>query len=52
MTLTRGQERFQAILFQYAGSLPDRIRAAYRPESNEWQGTTSLQLTIEHWLPA
>jgi single-stranded-DNA-specific exonuclease len=52
MTLTRGQERFEAILFQYVGSLPDRIRAAYRPESNEWQGTTSLQLTIEHWLPA
>jgi single-stranded-DNA-specific exonuclease len=52
MTLARGKERFEAILFQYAGLLPARIRAAYRPESNDWQGNTSLQLTIEHWLPA
>jgi len=52
MTLVRGRERFEAILFQHAGPLPARIRVAYRPESNEWQGTTSLQLTIEHWLPA
>ncbi len=52
ITLARGRERFEAMLFQYAGPLPERIRAAFRPEANEWQGTVSLQLTIEHWLPA
>ena len=52
ITLARGRERFEAMLFQYAGPLPARIRAAFRPETNEWQGNVSLQLTIEHWLPA
>jgi single-stranded-DNA-specific exonuclease len=50
--LARGDERFDAILFNHAEPLPGRIRAAYRPEVNEWQGRLSLQLTIEHWLPA
>ena len=50
--LTRGDERFDAIVFNHADPLPARIRAAYRPEVNEWQGRLSLQLTVEHWLPA
>jgi single-stranded-DNA-specific exonuclease len=50
--LTRGNERFEAILFNYADPLPARIRAAFRPEVNEWQGNASLQLAIEHWVPA
>ena len=50
--LARGDERFDAILFNHAEPLPSRIRAAYRPEVNEWQGRLSLQLTVEHWLPA
>ncbi len=28
------------------------VKAAYRPDINEWQGTASLELTVEHWLPA
>ena len=52
MTLERGGERFEAILFGHADPLPGRIRAAYRPGVNEWQGSSSLELTIEHWLPA
>ena len=52
LVLARGSEQFDAILFQHADPLPPRIRAAFRPEINEWQGNTSLQLTIEHWLPA
>jgi single-stranded-DNA-specific exonuclease len=52
LVLERGDERFGAILFGHADPLPDRIRAAYRLEVNEWQGTTSLELAIEHWLPA
>ncbi|MEO8509211.1 MAG: single-stranded-DNA-specific exonuclease RecJ [Betaproteobacteria bacterium] len=52
MTLERGGERFEAILFRHADALPARIHAAFRPEVNEWQGTSTLELTIEHWLPA
>jgi len=52
LVLERGGERFAAILFRHADPLPPRLRAAYRPELNEWQGTVSLELTIEHWWPA
>jgi single-stranded-DNA-specific exonuclease len=52
LTLEREQERFEAILFGYSAPLPGRIHAAFRPAINEWQGTSALELTIEHWLPA
>ncbi len=52
LTLARGGERFAAMLFNFIDPLPARIRAAFRPEVNEWQGNASLQLTVEHWLPA
>jgi len=52
LSLERDGERFDAILFGHADPLPGRIRAAYRPGVNEWQGSASLELTIEHWLPA
>ncbi|MCC7325226.1 MAG: single-stranded-DNA-specific exonuclease RecJ [Burkholderiales bacterium] len=51
MTLERGGERFEAILFRHSSPLPSHIHAAFRPEVNEWQGTASLELTVEHWLP-
>jgi len=52
LTLQRADERFEAMLFQHPEDLPARIRAAFRPGVNEWQGQATLQLTIEHWLPA
>jgi single-stranded-DNA-specific exonuclease len=52
LTLSRTGERVEAVLFQHAEELPGRIRAAFRPEVNEWQGVRTLQLTIEHWEPA
>jgi len=52
LTLTRGSERFDAILFRHAEPLPPTIRAAYRPDVNDWNGRASLQLVIEHWQPA
>jgi len=52
LVLARGNERFEAILFNHADPLPARILAAFRPEVNEWQGNATLQLAIEHWLPA
>ena len=52
LALARGTERFDAILFRHVDPLPRFIRAAYRPDVNEWRGDASLQLVIEHWQPA
>ena len=49
LALSRGGERFDAILFGHVDALPASISAAYRPEINEWRGETTLQLVIEHW---
>jgi len=46
-----GRQLYAAILFNHIDPLPDAIRAAYRPDVNEWNGTASLQLVIEHWQP-
>jgi single-stranded-DNA-specific exonuclease len=51
LVLERDGERFEAMLFRHRDPLPGRLVAAYRPEVNEWQGTESLCLTIEHWWP-
>ncbi|MEJ7667847.1 MAG: single-stranded-DNA-specific exonuclease RecJ [Casimicrobiaceae bacterium] len=51
MTLRRGDERFDAILFQRTDALPPRIHAAFHPAINEWQGVASLELVVDHWLP-
>ena len=48
----QGPVRYPAILFNHADPLPASIRAAYRPDVNEWNGTASLQLVIEYWQPA
>lgn len=52
LSLTRGGERFEAILFNEAEPLPPSIHAAYRPDLNEWNGNYALQLVVEHWQPA
>jgi single-stranded-DNA-specific exonuclease len=52
LVLARGTDRFDAILFHHVDPLPRHIRAAYRPDVNEWRGEASLQLVIEHWQPA
>jgi single-stranded-DNA-specific exonuclease len=43
--------RFAAILFNHADPLPGTIRAVYRPDPNDWNGTIALQLVIEAWEP-
>jgi len=43
---------YAGILFNHADALPPAIRAVYRPDPNEWNGTVALQLVIEHWEPA
>jgi single-stranded-DNA-specific exonuclease len=52
LALDRAGERFDAMLFRHAEALPARIRAAFRPDVNRYQGLESLQLVIEHWWPA
>ena len=52
LALAADGQQFEAMLFQRTDPLPLRIRAAYRPEINRYQGLESLQLVIEHWLPA
>lgn len=52
LVLTRTGERHAAILFNHVDPLPATVRAAYRPDVNEWEGTLALQLVIEHWQQA
>ena len=40
--------RYEAIRFNNAEPLPETIRAVYRLDVNEYQGTRSLQLVVEH----
>jgi single-stranded-DNA-specific exonuclease len=39
----------EAMLFNHDAPLPERIRAVYRFEVNEWNGSRTPQLTLEHW---
>jgi hypothetical protein len=41
-----------AILFHHPDPLPARIQAVYALSLNEYNGTTTLQLTLRHWEPA
>ncbi len=43
---------FTAMLFGQTGPLPDRIRAVYRVQANEFNASRSVQLMVEHWQPA
>ena len=48
LNLERGIQRFDAIWFGHADSLPERIRAAYKLEQNIWNGMVNVQLVIEY----
>jgi single-stranded-DNA-specific exonuclease len=54
LTLRRvgGRDDIAAMRFNEPEPLPERIRAAYRIEANEWRGNRSLQLMVEHWQVA
>ncbi len=50
-----GGEPLDAIAFNAVAThprMPERVRAAYRLDINEWRGRRSLQLRIEHLEPA
>jgi single-stranded-DNA-specific exonuclease len=43
--------RYDAIAFNQSALLPACVRAVYRLDVNEYQGTQSLQLMIDYWEP-
>jgi single-stranded-DNA-specific exonuclease len=49
LTLVRGNRRLDAIRFYHTDPAPLRMRAVYHPMVNEYNGTRSVQLNIEHW---
>ena len=44
-----GERPCEAILFRHEKPLPERIRALYRLDINEYNGAQNIQLTLEHW---
>lgn len=50
--LQRGALRFDAIWFNRADPVPEVAELAYRLERNDWNGRVSVQLVVEHALPA
>jgi single-stranded-DNA-specific exonuclease len=51
LTLNKNGVSFEAIQFNFAESVPQRIRAAYRLGINEYNGLASVQLMLEHLEP-
>lgn len=49
LKLVRFGVGFDAMLFRHSEPLPPNIRAVYRFGANEYNGTRSVQLTLEHW---
>lgn len=51
LVLARDNSRFDAIWFNRAEPLPQRILAAYRLDINTFQGVSTVQLLLEHAEP-
>lgn len=49
LRLGREQRTFEAMLFGTTPDLPQFIEAVYRLDVNDYNGTRSLQLIVEHW---
>jgi single-stranded-DNA-specific exonuclease len=52
LTLEKQGRRFDGIWFGHAEALPDSARVAYRLDTNTYNGTTRVQLLVEHAEPA
>jgi single-stranded-DNA-specific exonuclease len=48
LQLEKNGARYDAIWFGHADALPERVRAAYRLDANEYNGVTRVQLMIEY----
>ena len=49
LTLLRDEQSFDAMHFFHPQLLPERIRAVYALMTNEYNGTHTLQLRLQHW---
>lgn len=49
LRLRREGRLFDGIMFGHSEPLPDTIRAVYRFGINEYNGTSSTQLMLDHW---
>lgn len=52
LALRHAGARMQAIVFNRAEPVPERMHAAFRLAANEYNGLTDLQLVLEHIEPA
>lgn len=52
LKLKRDGRVFDAMLFFHAEHLPRAIHAVYRVDANEFNGSISLQLILQHWEAA
>lgn len=52
LRLTRAGRTIEAMRFQSLDPFPAKVRAAYRLSVNEFNGSQSLQVIIEHWQEA
>jgi len=52
LRLKKGPSQFEAIQFNFSGSAPNLIHAAFRLDINEWNGTQTVQLLLEHFEAA
>jgi len=52
LQLEKDGREFEAIWFNHADTLPDKIRAAYRLDVNEYNGRSRVQLLVEFAEPA
>jgi single-stranded-DNA-specific exonuclease len=48
LLLERNGCRYDAIWFNHAAGLPDRVNVAYRLDANEYNGVTRVQMIVEH----
>jgi single-stranded-DNA-specific exonuclease len=51
LRLKKGHTQFEAIQFNFSGSAPNLIHAAFRLDINEWNGAQNVQLLLEHFEP-
>ena len=49
LALVHGRLTIEAIRFNFTAIAPRRIRAVYQPAINDYNGRSSVQLSIEHW---
>ena len=52
LQLVRDGQKFEAMLFFRAETLPNTIQAVYRLDVNEYRGVRSVQLILQHWEAA